>query len=465
MGTMRPVYAVPRHDLPPPPVTPARDPAKHTAIPVQEATLLDRYGLRHATASAAAADAFADATFAVAAHRPGAPEALAAALAADPDLPAAHALKGLGAVILARAELAPAARAALAEARARLGSAGPGERALVEALALGVAGRLRAAGLRLSARAAEAPAELLTVKLAHAFLFMAGDAAAMRAVTAAALPRWRDDDPGAGFLHGLHAFALEETGDWGAAEAAGRRAVALEPLDAWGAHAVAHVFESDGRAADGVAWIEANRPHWRGCNNFAYHMSWHLALFHLERGAVDAALALYDAEVRATPTDDFRDVANAASLLWRLRQEGADVGGRWDELREIALRRRADMTLAFAALHHLFTLVATGERAAATEMAETIAAGTGRLADVAAPLARLIAGLDPGPDAPCLARLADGVRRLGGSHAQRDVFLRTLARHAAARGDSAGLDAVLRLRRTQRRDDRFARAVAPQAAA
>lgn len=427
--------------------------------------MLDRYGLRHATDSQAAADHFADASFAALAHRPGGAEALAAALTADPDLVAAHALKGLATVILARGELMPAACAALTQAEALLPRAGAGERALVMALREAVHGRLSAAARLLGARVAEAPQELLAIKLAHAFHFMAGEPTAMRAIGAAVLPRWSDDRPGAGFLHGMHAFALEETGDWGAAEAAGRRAVALEPLDAWGAHAVVHVFESDGRARDGEAWIEARRPHWRGCNNFAYHMAWHLALFHLERGARDRALAVYDAEVRPTPSEDFRDVANAASLLWRLRQEGAEVGDRWDELREIALRRAQDMTLAFAALHHLLTLVATGERAAAAAVAARFAAETGEVAQAAAPLARLIAGLDPGEEAPCLARLAAGVQRLGGSHAQRDVFLRTLARHAAARGDAAGLDAVLRLRRTQRRDDRFARALNPRAAA
>jgi hypothetical protein len=169
--------------------------------------------------------------------------------------------------------------------------------------------------------------------------------------------------------------------------------------------------------------------------------------------------------VRPAPSEDFRDVANAASLLWRLRQEGADVGDRWDELREIALRRAQDMTLAFASLHHLLTLVATGEREAAAAVARRFAAETGEAARAAAPLARLIVGLEPGEEAPCLARLAAGVQRLGGSHAQRDVFLRTLARWAAARDDAAGLDAVLRLRRTQRRDDRFARALSPMEAA
>src|SRR5215207_6079809 len=52
-------------------------------------------------------------------------------------------------------------------------------------------------------------------------------------------------------------------------------------------------------------------------------MAWHLALFHLETGDHDRVLAIYDTQVRPHPTDDFRDVANAVSLLWRFEQEGA----------------------------------------------------------------------------------------------------------------------------------------------
>jgi YHS domain-containing protein len=51
--------------------------------------------------------------------------------------------------------------------------------------------------------------------------------------------------------------------------------------------------------------------------------------------------------------------------------------------------------------------------------------------------------------------LARRLPRLGGSHAQRDVFLRSLAELAARRRDHAGLDAILGLRRRLKREDRF----------
>ena len=72
----------------------------------------------------------------------------------------------------------------------------------------------------------------------------------------------------------------------------------------------------------------------------------------------EQVLKIYDEEVRPQQTDDFRDMANAISLLWRLNQTGVDVGSRWADMAEIALRRRHDTTLVFASLHTLAALVA-----------------------------------------------------------------------------------------------------------
>jgi hypothetical protein len=81
------------------------------------------------------------------------------------------------------------------------------------------------------------------------------------------------------------------------------------------------------------------------------------------------------------------------------------------------------------------------------------------LTDVGRDLAQIIVSLDGaaarrrGID---LGRLARRLQRIGGSHAQRDVFLRTLAEVAAAEGDALALEQVLAVRRRLKRDDRFA---------
>lgn len=178
--------------------------------------------------------------------------------------------------------------------------------------------------------------------------------------------------PGYGFVPGCHAFGLEEAGDLANAERAGLRAVEHEPRDASGLHAVSHVYEMDGRVTAGIALLGSARPMWRQCHNFSYHMAWHLALFHLSRGRADLALAVYDADVRPVATGDFRDIANAVSLLWRLKQEDADTGSRRHELEQLARRRATGTTLVFASLHHLLTLLACGDPAAARGLVASI---------------------------------------------------------------------------------------------
>ena len=260
----------------------------------------DRYGTIHTSEDPAALAAFEEAVHGVAAHRPTTGEAIGRALAADPDMIAAHALKGLAHVLLARAETMPIAASAHADALARLQTRGGTacERVLVDALGDAVRGRLLFAADRFEAAVAAHPGVFLFAKLAHALRFMMGDAKGMLAATTAAVRRFDASRPGYGFLLGCHAFALEERGAFTMAEATGRRASALEPEDAWGQHAVSHVHEMTGRIAEGIAWLEATRPAWSRCNNFSFHMAWHLALFHLERADHDAVLRLYDADVR-----------------------------------------------------------------------------------------------------------------------------------------------------------------------
>ena len=429
--------------------------------------LADRFGGQHSSDDPGAVALFEEAVLGILAHRPSVAQALDRVLTADGGFAAAHAVKGLAAIVLARGELlAPAAAALHAAGRslaARGGSAG--ERCLVDSLALAVEGRLGQAVDRLDARLASAPEDLLAIKVAHSFRFMLGDATGMLRASAAVLPAWSASQAGYGFVLGCHAFALEESGELGAAETTGRAAILHQPDDAWALHAVAHVHEMQGRIRNGIAWLEAARPVWSRCNNFSFHMAWHLALFHLEQGRHDLVLDLYDAEVRPEPTDDFRDVANAVSLLWRLEQEGVHVGNRWEELRAIARRRRRDTSLMFASLHYLMALVAGGDMAAAGELVDEIGTrardGTGSQSDVAATvgsaLAETILGLARHrPLRAALDRLALATPRLGGSPAQRDVFVRTLAMIAADHGDRAGCERVMAYRGRLRREDRFA---------
>lgn len=435
----------------------------------------DANGLSLSSVSSDAQAAFDTAVYGLAAHRPNTGAALEDTLRSDPDHVAAHVLKGFANLILARSELVSVANESLTRARLALETREDGtqdERVLVSALEDACSGSFAGAARRLDAGFSDRPATFLPFKIAHALRFMIGDSAGMLAMSRRAMEHWSDGIPAAGFILGCHAFALEEHGFYDAAEAAGRRAVALQPHDSWGLHAVSHVYEMRGATSLGIDWLESGRASWSRCNNFSFHMAWHLALLHLERGEHERVLQLYDDEVRPQQTDDFRDVANAVSLLWRLDQTGVDVGGRWSDLAETALRRRRDTTLVFASLHTLAALVAIGDRDAVDDLLgalERKASTGGEQAEVAAavglPLARVIAGLHRRPAKGLLEGIVGNLPKVGGSNAQRDFFVLALAKAAGVSGDRDGFSRIRSTRQILKAEDRLLSSIEMRAVA
>lgn len=394
----------------------------------------DLSGDRLTVANDPARLAWNDTLEAVMAHAAATPEHLARTLAADPDFALAHAAKGLMLLSLARAELVGAARECLLQARASAGlrPVTRREAMVIEALSLWLDDAPRRAAERLEAILLAHPHDVLALKLSHGLRFILGDQQEMLATLQRFAPGFGEHHPLAGYVNGCHAFALEERGFYAEAERTGRRAVALSPRDAWGRHAVAHVLEMTGRAGEGIAWLGDGRgiAH---ANNLRFHIFWHLALFRLERGENAEVLRLYDEEIRAEPTDDYRDIANGASLLARLDHAGVDVGDRWEELAAKAEGRVHDGRLVFADLHYVLSLLGAGHRGGAEAIAADLmhdarshasreraaAARSGAFA------ARGLIAFSEGdhPEAARLLGLArDGLLAIGGSHAQRDIF-------------------------------------------
>lgn len=427
----------------------------------------DRFNGCHTATDSGALAAYERAVSSLAGHRPDVATALDEATTQAPDFIAAHALRGFGYLTMGRAELVPEAESSLAAVRLACElnhDVTPMEAALASALAVAVEGRFLDAADRLECHLVAEPRDFLSLKLAHALRFMAGDAQGMLVATSSVVAKWDRHEDGAGYVFGCHAFGLEEAGRYTEAERFAEEALALAPDDAWGLHALSHIDEMNGRLSEGIARLEAGRTVWTRCNNFKHHMAWHLAFLHLEAGDVGRALELYDAEIRPLPTDDYRDVANAASMLWRLRLSGIAVGDRWSELAELAHRRAADTTLMFASLHHMLSLAASGDHFGLARVLEAwehhAATGVGDQAWVASEvglnMARAIAGQTQGLE---FARLAHRLPRLGGSFAQRDVFLQILVAAAEKDGDRRSVDAILRLRHDVRGHDRFAKRI------
>jgi tetratricopeptide (TPR) repeat protein len=344
-------------------------------------------------------------------------------------------------MLLGRSEMTAIAREALTAAEA----AQPGtmrETQYVLGLRDWLGGSPTRAAHRLQAVLDDNLQDALAMKLVQAIHFMMGRPQEMRKSAEAILPLWQDH-PAKGYLLGCHAFTLEETGEYAEAEKQGRHGVEFAPDDAWGLHAVAHVYDMTARARDGLRWLEGREASWMHCNNFRYHVWWHQALMHLDLRQYDAALALYDHDIRADKTDDYRDVSNAASLLSRLELDGVDVGNRWEELADLAERRATDGSLAFADLHYVLSLCGGKRDEAASRLIARMARAKQEMCEsqriIAHPGLRMAQGVQAfarGEYANAWINLRDArtdLQQIGGSHAQRDVFQR-ICIEAAIRG-------------------------------
>lgn len=389
---------------------------------------------------------------------------------AAPDFAMGYAARGLFCLMTGRAEVIAAARDAHATALAMAAqtSITPREAGWIAALGLWLEGKPTAAIAAVEQVLATLPQDTLSAKLGHGIRFLLGDSVGMRASVERSLGAHGDHHSCRGYLLGCHAFTLEETGDYALAERTGRAGLELAGDDAWGLHAVAHVYDMTARPDAGLALIDTNTAAWQGANNFRYHVWWHKALLHMERGEMDFALCLYDAQIRADKTDDYRDIANATSLLMRLELEGVDVGHRWQELADFSKRRVDDGCLVFADLHYLLALTGADRGAAAAQMTARFArdaAKSGEMpARVDAPGTAALAGLTAFAEGRYdsaflnLAAARPLMSTIGGSHAQRDVFERMTIDAGLRAGRFDATSAILRDRLKQRGGhmDRFA---------
>ena len=400
-------------------------------------------------------------------HGRDTPSLLSEVLEADPDYSLAWCAKGLFTVLLARSELAAPAKDALARAEVAIRRRGGTvrERGYLKALRHATHRSFQCAVAELEAVLDDCPRDSLAAKLSHSLRFLSGDARGMLESIERVVSRAGLDHPHLGYLLGCFAFALEETGAFREAERLGRRSLDRAPRDAWALHAILHVYEMTGDAADGADFLASHSRTFEHCNNFGFHLQWHLALFRLELGDVEGALRLYDERVRAEKTDDFRDISNAVSLLMRLELAGASVGRRWDELSAIAERRIADRSLVFASLHYTLALVGAGRY----DLAQQLAAGLGRdrsprdqariAREIGASAAEALVAFGErryGEAASGLLALRPNILRIGGSKAQRDLFEQMLIEACIRAGQGQQAVALVHERLSGRRMNRFA---------
>jgi tetratricopeptide (TPR) repeat protein len=263
--------------------------------------------------------------------------------------------------------------------------------------------------------------------------------------SARALPLWSKDQQGYATLLAFHAFGLEEAGQYTRAEDESRAAAELEPLSFWPHHTVAHVMEMTGRPEDGLGWMTAREALWSTPGHLnQVHVWWHRALFHLELGQYEDALALYDGPIRATQRSVALSLTNAAALLWRLDTLGADIGERWREHALLWEGHADGKCLVFADIHAAMAELRSGREDLVERrldaMRETAASGAeaaGIYRAVGIPAVQGLSAFHRGDYTQAvelLLSLRVDLWQIGGSWAQRDVVNWTLAEAAVRAG-------------------------------
>ncbi len=397
----------------------------------------DRRGLALSTDSESAATLYRDGIDLLASSWSGTGETLDAAIAADPDFALAHAARARLHAVRAEPAQARARIATALEAVARHGT--ERERSHVDVLALTIEGRSEQALERALAHAETWPRDILILSLPlgayglYAFSGMAGHDQARVDLCERHARHYGADD---WWFLVLRGWAHAENREVAHGRAMIERSFALRRRNAYTAHALAHAMFEDGSNAEADALIGGWLPEYGRAGPLYGHIAWHQALLALENDDAARALAIYADEVKTSVSaaPPINVVADMGSLLWRLLAYGNAVPeGSWAEAASYAADAFPHPGFAFVDAHMAILEAATGERAAIERRAEALETliAQGRMAAgwIVPALCRALLAFAEEDYAGCarvLEPVAHDIVRLGGSHAQREVFEDTL---------------------------------------
>jgi hypothetical protein len=425
--------------------------------------LKDRFELPLSTDEEGAAAHYVAAVDLMLSANPGAEALLDRALAADPDFALAHAAKARLYQVQARVLEAKAAAAAARALTTRMDAR---EARHVEIIAHAVEGKGPQAMALIEEHVGDHPRDAVPLSLALGVFGLLGFSGrvdhheAQLALLERLARHWGDDW---WFLTYL-GWARIETGDVARGAAEVERALAGNPRNAFAAHARAHGYYEAGDAERGAAFVAGWLPDYSRDGQLHGHISWHLALFELARGNAERARSLYQDAVRpaVSTAPPLFSLADAASFLWRWRiyEAGDDFAG-GDEVAAHAGKNFPNAGIHFADVH-----AALAERGDAA--AQRIAQSRERVAGGRQPQGSVIPELCAGAAAFAAADYATAAERIGavlaelprvgGSHAQREVFEDTYIVACLRAGFRAAAADRLRLRLARRpsaRDERW----------
>jgi hypothetical protein len=364
-------------------------------------------------------------------HRGDALAEIDRVLADDPHSVSAHSLRAAIIVHADDAAARPQLAASLAAITAHCPDAGNPARRHAEAARAWLDGNPALAAEYYGAIVTEHPNDVLSLATAHALDFRLGQRRMLRDRPAQVLPAWNAAMPGYASVLAMYAFGLEEEGQYRGAEEVAQHALAIDPRHPGAIHVLAHVMEMEGRAREGLAFLDKTEEAWIEGTGFSVHLAWHRALFQIEADDPVSALATYDAQIASPRGAEMPALADGSALLWRLKLRSIPVGERWQELADRWERQSLADVRPFFVIHAVIAFAAAGRTTAAARalaalprvaMSDTVAP----ISEVAlaAPLCEALLAFAGGDYVMCVERLTpvrSVAHRCGGSLAQCDI--------------------------------------------
>ena len=366
---------------------------------------------------------------------PGAIEGFDRAIAADPGFALAHAARAH--VLLERGDAA-AARASMAAANSLAAGLSAREASHIAFFDLLVAGDAEAALAALLAHLDAWPRDAVvlgTTAFTNGLIGSSGRAGQKRALLDLLdrlAPSYGDD----WWFTAHHGMALSENGQRDAARPKIDRSLAQNPSNPWAAHARAHLCYEQGDPNAARAFLASWLTTYPRNGLLYSHLSWHLALGHLEAGDAAAAFRLFREafapDVHSGPPRG--KVTDAISFLWRWELAGHPRDAEaWRIMHDFANSAFPRAGVAFSDMHIALAQAVAGDDAAlearARQMDELARNGRYPSGPCVPAVSRAFAAFERRDFAAAIDALepiAGELERLGGSRAQLDLVEFTL---------------------------------------
>ena len=418
--------------------------------------LTDRYGLAVSTTIVAARDAYIEGVGLLLTVYPGAASSFDRAIAADPGFALAHIGKARA---LQLAGNLAAMRESLATALSLSDGASARELSHIDVFRRLFAGQAVAALAAIHVHVEAWPRDALVLSLAAnqgGLIGMSGLPGREQGLVDfldPLAPHYGED----WWFEAHYGMALSEIGRHDAARPRIERSLAQFRRNAYAAHAFAHLCYETGERDKGIAFMRDWLPLYDRGGGLFGHLNWHLGLFELHAGNLEAGLRLYN---DAFCADDHRGavhqkLSDSSSFLWRSELAGHPRDhARWAKLVEYAREKIPRPGFSLADWHVALAYSVAGDDAAlegwVRAIEELAKAGRYPSGSTIPAVARAFAAFQRGDHAAAIDLIVPMLperERMGGSRAQVDLVEATLLRAYLSSGRVAEAQHLLAGRR------------------